>query len=227
LGLGIDQNDLMLHTRLVDEGNAREGMFLKLLDANFGIVDFSDELPSEYVSTPDLDFNRDGTTVNNARDAFLEIQNSLTNTSTGGPTEYDYELGGLDDGAFVIASSPNITYSRDQNVVTITIPAGTRPEYLAIYGTTANFSQEDFTVRLNYEGVAYNDTYARTRLPKMSFVKTYGKRTPSPSQYWNFDDDFPPTTQKQITGLSGGQVSCTYKNVQSSGTNTFICLINF
>ena len=227
LSLGIDQEDIMLHTKLVDEGNAQEGMFLKLLDANFGIVEFSSELPSEFVSTPSLDFNGDGVTVNNAKDAFLEIQNSLSNTTTTGNAEYDYELGTLDDGAFVIASAQNLTYTRNQNVVTITIPQGTKPEYLAVYGTTSNFSQEDFIVNLKYEGTNYNDTYTRTRLPKMSFVKTYQRRTPNPSQYWNFDEDFPPTTQKQITGISNGQVQCTYKNVQSSGTNTFICLITF
>jgi len=227
LALGIDQEDIMLHTKLVDEGNAQDGMFLKLLDASFGIVEFSNELPSEFVSTPSLDFNGDGTFVNNAKDAFLEIQNSLSNTTTTGNAEYDYELGTLDDGAFVIASAENVSFARNQNVVTITIPQGTKPEYLAVYGTTSNFSQEDFIVNLKYEGSGYNDTYTRTRLPKMSFVKTYQRRTPNPSQYWNFDDDFPPTTQKQITGLSNGQVQCTYKNVQSSGTNTFICLITF
>lgn len=274
-----------IRTPSIFDGTAEDGMFLKLTNKQFGDSEWSDELSSDYIVTPTIDYDLDGNNSNTLTESLIDIKNALlnqpTNTDnqalgynattgevtltnspsfflpTGGTSggdnwgaqtvvtdgvtmggngtgsdpvrvlsttaEYNYSIGTKHDGAYVTASTEDVTYSRIGNRVTITKPPGTKLHGLLVRGSTNNHPSDDHIyINIDYQGETYNSTYENYRGVLFELQRTYSNRdTPGDanSSQWVSTDDDPPYIKKATTGMVNGKVQVKGYFVRGNTTN--------
>lgn len=170
--------------------------------------------------------------------SIVETDATLTGTGTANDplsvvpsssSNFHYEIGpnGQPTEAFVEATSMAVSFARSQNQVTVTVPAGEDIDYLVVKGKISDFTQDDFVVRVVYAGQEWNTSPLNAKVPNPDFVRLFNRTAPNSTQYWNFQTDAPPSGQIQVTRLQNGEVELTFKNVRSSGSPDFLCILNF